>query len=330
MRVLASMRARVQTCRPARRRIAATLAASAVAATAALIATPALAPAGTVALTLTGTLTTPVKLDATTRYILYYLELRSGPSEQRFSVKLTPPPFATVGGGADGRSIDGPTALALQGPGKLGQLVQGPSVILPCSTRESAFPGYATGDAVVDVLLPPDSATVLAVRYDTGRHAPWVDSDFRLTFTVQTHLVGHYRRPSPFAAGATLTAPMSITTAGPTVSGSLAAHLVLSTTPAGATGALTSPPTIAATAAVGIRGRLLPAQADRRVVLQWSRADGPLQTLATVHTDALGRFRSPSWRPPGPGTYALWASYPRQGGGLLPDSTACPARFRVG
>ena len=92
-----------------------------------------------------------------------------------------PPPFATAGGIDEGQSIDGPTAIALQGPGTLGQLVQSPSVLTACSSRQSAFHGYATGTASIDVLLPANSATTLAVRYDTGRRAPWVDSDFRLT-----------------------------------------------------------------------------------------------------------------------------------------------------
>ena len=290
---------------------------------------PPLAPADTAGLTLTGTLVTPVKLDASTSYILYYLEMRSGPTAQLFSVKLTPPPFATVGGLQEGRSIDGPTAIALQGPGTLGRLLQVPSVILPCSSRESAFPGYATGDAVIDVRLPPNSATVLAVRYDTGRHAPWVDSDFRLTFTVQTHLVGSYGAGSPFAGQPTLTAPLTITSAGPVVSGTTGAHIVLSTTPQGTPGAPSAPRAIGSGTAVAIAGRLLPAEGGRRIVLQWSRGSGPLQTLTTVHTDARGRFTARAWRPGAPGTYDLWASYPSQPGGLLADSTACPVRFRV-
>jgi hypothetical protein len=290
-----------------------------------------LAPTTNANLTVNGTLFSPKTVNASTRYILYYLQMHSSTtSEELFSVRMTPPPIATMGSSDQGKSIDGPTDIALQGPGTIGDIVQSPSVITPCSTRQSAFHGYATGTASVDVLLPPDSATTLAVRYDTGRRAPWVDSDFRLTFTVQTQLVGTYPSGSPFAATPTVTTPMTITTTGPTVGGRTGVHILLSTNPRGTAGTPSAPQEISRSQRVAISGRILPAVAGRLIVLQWAHGDGTLHPLEEVRTGAGGRFSVTPWSPGPPGTYDLWASYPQQPGGLAADTTSCPVRFTVG
>jgi hypothetical protein len=297
----------------------------------ATLALAALAPAGLAdGVTVSGTLDTPVHLTLKTRHILYYLQLHAGPSQELFSVKLTPPPFATKGGLPEGASIDGPTDIALQGPGTIGDEVNQPSAIVPCSNRASAFHGYATATTSVDLLLPAGANTVLAVRYDTGRRAPWVDSDFRLTFTLEPSLVGTYPASSPFAAGATLTSPASYTTAGPRVSGTTGAHILLRTKPGHGAGGPYAPAKLGAGRSVQVSGSLLPALAGRRIVLEWARAGGALHTITSVTTRAGGRFGPVSWHPGGHGSYELWASYPAQPGGLVADGTSCPLRFSVG
>ncbi len=262
------------------------------AATLAAVALVVAAPATSAELTLNGTLYTPLKLDASTHFILYYLEMHTGATAEVFSVTMAAPPFATAGGIDEGQSIDGPTAIALQGPGTLGQLVQSPSVITACSSRQSAFHGYATGTASIDVLLPANSATTLAVRYDTGRRAPWVDSDFRLTFTVTGKLVGSYAAASPFSAAPTVTSRMTMTTAGPVVAGRTGAHILLSTTPQGTPGTPFAPRVVGRGQAIGIGGRLLPGDGGRRIILRWARDGGPLRTLAAVRTATGGTFQS--------------------------------------
>jgi hypothetical protein len=277
---------------------------------------------------LTGTLVTPTRLDASTRSILYYLQMRSGDAEERFSVRFTPPAFATRGGADEGQSIDGPRAIALQGPGTIGQQTQDPRFIPACSSDDTAFHGYATGAASVDVLLPPQSTTTLAVRYATGRRAPWVDGDYRLAFTAQPSLVGSYDAASPFAAGPTLSHPFTARTVGPVVSGRSGAHLLLSTSPAGVRGDTRSPRTVSRRAPIRVTGRLLPARRGRTVLLQAGRAGSRPRTVAKVRTDKHGAFRA-VWRLGTPGTYELWARYPTQPGGLTADRTSCPLRFRA-
>jgi len=299
-------------------------------ATALALAVGALATPASADLAVNGTLVTPTRLDAATHYVLYYLQMHSAATPERFSVTMTAPPFATVGTVGEGQSIDGPTDIALQGPGALGTLVQAPSVMAACSGREAAFHGYATGPATVDVYLPANSATTLAVRYATGRRAPWVDSDFRLRFTVQGQLVGTYGAGSPLAGPPTVMRPVSMTTTGPIVSGRTGAHIVLSTSPPGTPGAPFAPRPVGRSQGIAISGRLLPAAAGRNIVLQWAHSGGALHTLTTVRTDAQGRFTASSrWRPAAVGTYELWAAYPQQPGGLVPDSTSCPLRFKV-
>jgi hypothetical protein len=273
-------------------------------------------------LSVSGTLFSPSTVDASTPDVLYYLQMHSGATQELFSVQMTPPPFATVDGRDEGSSLDGPTAVALQGPGTLGNLVQTPDVIAACSDRPSALHGYATGTASVDVLLPPNSGTTLAVRYDTGRRAPWIDSDFKLTFTVQAQLVGTYPAGSPFAGAPTVTTPVTMTTAGPAVAGRIGVHILLDTAPR-------APAGISRGAAIAISGRILPGRSGRRIVLEWARPGGPLIKLASARTRAGGRFTARPWRPAKPGSYELWASYPSQPGGLVADTTSCPLRFTV-
>lgn len=275
-----------------------------------------------------GTLATPARLDASTRSILYYLKMHSGDVEERFSVRFTPPAFATRGGAEEGQSVDGPRAIALQGPGALGQQRQDPRFIKACSTDDAAFHGYATGAASVDVLLPPQSTTTLAVRYATGRRPPWVDGNYRLSFTAQPTLVGSYDPASPFAGGPTLTRTVSLRTSGPVVGARTGAHLLLSTTPAGVHGDARAPRTVGRRTPIVITGRMLPARRGRTVILQSRRGGGRLRTVAKVRTDARGSFRA-VWRLGAPGTYELWARYPRQTGGLTSDRTSCPLRFRA-
>lgn len=294
----------------------------------ALLGTPGAAWAADVVAT--GTKVSIAKVDASTRSIIYYVDLRNTTaSDQFFSVRLTPPSFATKGGRDEGQSIDGPRQLALQGPGTLGQLVQDPRFDEPCSDRDSAFHGYATGPASVDMLLPASNATTLAVRYAAGRRAPWADSDFRLKFSIQPKLVGTYQEGQVFF-GRTATVGGTSTTAsrGPTADGALGAHLLLNTWPTGVWGEGSTPRSVKYRSRVTLSGRLLPAEAKRRVDLQLRKPGGALRTIASVRTDKNGRFRG-SWRATTRGIVEFWARYPRQSGKLRADSTSCPMRLRV-
>lgn len=279
---------------------------------------------------ITGTKASAATLGAGDRSVIYYLDLRNDSDvDQAFSVRMTPSRFATRGGRDEGQSIDGPRQLALQGQGRLGQLVQDPKFAQPCSDRDSAFHGYTTGPASVDMQLPARAATTLAVRYATGRRAPWADTDFRLRFTVQPRLVGTYELGQPFSGlAATVTASARIATKGPRPGGKLAAHVLLSSSPQGTWGEARPPRPVRRGQIVTLSGRLLPAAARKRVVLQMRRPRGALRTISTVRTDTRGRFRG-RWKAAGNGTIELWARYPRQSGDLRADGTSCPIRFRV-
>jgi hypothetical protein len=280
--------------------------------------------------TFPGTTTTPAKtVDASTKQLVYYLQMRSGPADERFSVRFSAPRFATLGPFDEGQSLDGPRAIALLGPGALGQQLQDARILEPCSDRDERFHGYATGAAAVDVSLPASSVTTLAIRYAAGHRPPWLDGDYRMTFTVQPQLVGSYGAASVFGAGATGVARTTIRTAGPKVAGRSGAHILLSTTPAGATKTGAAPRRVGRRTRIAIRGRVLPALGRRSVVLEWSHPGGTLHTLARLRTDSRGRFSFPAWRPGSAGTFELWARYPRQPGPLTSDRTSCPVVFAV-
>jgi hypothetical protein len=300
-----------------------------------------LLPAGASALTISGTSvktlpeSSPVTADQRVTDVIYYLDLHAGPSDQRFSVVLRPGSFATKGSRDEGQSVDGPLQFGLYGPGTVGQVVTDPVFGESCSSRGSLFHGYATGKATVDVALPAGADTTLAVRYKTGRRAPWVDTDLRLRFAFQDRLVGTYDAASPLFGAPTSVAEavsQGITPAIPVISKGagrrIGAHLQLKTTPAGAYGDARAPRTISRTSPVRVSGSLLPALAGKRVQLQWAKSGGRLRTAATVRTTSGGRF-SAVVRPPGTGTYELWAKYPSQDGPLASDTTSCPLRFKA-
>lgn len=280
---------------------------------------------------ITGTNVSAKELERGDKRVIYYLDLRNdGAGAAAFSVRMTAPRFATRGGHDEGQSIDGPRQLALQGAGTMGQLVQDARFEEPCSDRDSAFHGYVTGPASVDLLLPAGAATTLAVRYATGRRTPWEDTDFRLRFTVEPKLVGEYQLGQPFfGLGASAIATARKTTEGPEPGGKLAAHLLLRTSPSGTWGEGKTPRSVSKGRRVKVSGRVLPAVKRKKVKLQVRRAGGSLRTFKTVRTDSRGRF-SATWKADRTGTVEFWAQYPTQSGDLRADGTSCPVRLRVG
>lgn len=303
-----------------------------------LLSLPLTANALTISGTNVGTLpaTTPVHADATTKSVIYYLDLHAGATDERFSVRLVPPRFATQGSADEGAAVDGPLQFGLYGPGTVGKVVTEPSFAPLCSSRDRAFHGYATGAATVDVSLPAGANTTLAIRYATGRRAPWVDTDLRLKFSFQQQLFGSYDASSPLFGAATSVAeagthtqtlPVPVMAKGK--AGKIGAHLLLSTTPKGTYGEdAGAARSIKRSATVKVSGKLLPATSGKRVLLQWAKPGKPLRTAARVTTTSGGRFTA-SLTAPGKGEYELWASYPKQPGPLAADSTSCPVRFKV-
>lgn len=287
------------------------------------------------ALTITGTKVGPAAVDQRTKQVIYYLELSTGPVDERFSVRLTPPQFATAGTRDEGQSVDGPLQYAFVGPGVVGQSASDPSFGALCSSRERAFHGYAAGTTVVDVAIPANSATTLAIRYAVGRRAPWVDTDFKLKFAFQGSLVGEYVEGSPLFGGATsvegsggITETASIPVVASGAGSKTGAHLLLTESPKGTYGDGRAAKKISRRTKVRVKGQLLPKLGGKRVQLQWAKPGGVLRTAATVRTTSAGRF-SAVLTPPGRGTYELWAAYPTQAGPLVADTTSCPLRYAV-
>lgn len=309
---------------------------------AALVTATFLSPAAAHALTISGTTvktlpdSSPVTADQRVTDIIYNLDLHAGPTDERFSVLLTPGNFATKGARDEGQSVDGPLQFGLYGPGTVGQVVTEPDFGSVCSSRGNLFHGYATGKATVDVALPANANTTLAIRYKTGRRAPWVDTDLSLRFAFQQSLIGSYDATSPLFGGATSVDganTQSVTRTIPVESKGghrkIGAHLLLKTTPSGTYGEDGgAPKKIARSSRLRVTGSLLPALSGKKVQLQWAKSGGKLRTAATVNTAKGGKFTA-SLRPPGAGTYELWAKYPSQSGALTSDTTSCPLVYRV-
>jgi hypothetical protein len=282
------------------------------------------------------TLRSPNAIDQSTRTVIYYFDLVAGDQDERVSLVLTPPEFATVGGLDEGQSVDGPRQVVMaEGPGTVGSVVSDPDFQALCSDRDDAFHGYATGKATIDLALPAGAHSRLAVRYAVGRRGPWTDSDFSVKFALQNQLVGTYDAASPLFGGPTaLTIGSSVfaTDAIPVVAAGvghkIGAHLVLTTSPKGTLGDAGPPRVLASGKSVRVSGRLLPAARGKKVELQWAKSGGARRLAKRVTTTSGGRF-SATLRPPGRGVYELWAKYPSQAGTLVSDTTSCPVAYRA-
>lgn len=283
-----------------------------------------------------GALRSPDVANASTKEIIYYFDLRAGESDERFSLHLTPPSFATIGGETEGQSLDGPVQVVMQiGPGTVGQVSVEPSFASVCSSRLSAFHGYSTGIATIDLALPANSSNRLAVRYVTGRRAPWIDTNYGLRFSTSNDLVGTYAAPSPLAGGPTrenqsqtLVKTPAIAVA-PVGKAKIGAHLIVNATPKGGAGEEDTPRTVKRGSSVLVNGRLLPASKGKRVQLQWATVGGQPRTAKTVTTREGGRFTTRLPVPNATGVRELWAAYPTQPGKLTSDSTSCPITYKL-
>ncbi|MDQ8045400.1 MAG: hypothetical protein AAGC46_13130 [Solirubrobacteraceae bacterium] len=298
---------------------------------------PALLASPAAAVQVVGTVRSPDVANASTHEVIYYFDFVAGAQDERFSLVLTPPKFATRGGGDEGESLDGPLQEVFQsGPGTIGQVTTDPSFGALCSSRDQAFHGYSTGAATIDLALPAGAHSRFAVRYATGRRAPWIDTDYTLRFKVQPQVLGTYPAGSPLAGGPTpfvdpqtlfATTPITVA-AGTTNATKIGAHLLLKTSPAGVLGDTKPGRKLARGKAVKVSGSVLPAVAGKKVNLQWAKGDGTPRTAVTVKTTKAGRF-SATVTPPGKGVYGLWATYPKQTGTLAADTTSCPLTYRV-
>jgi hypothetical protein len=298
---------------------------------AAAIALVAAGPAGA-SPSFTGTLETPEAFSwPSTTSLTYYLRMAAGPSDEVFSVRLTPPRYGVRSPIDEGESIDGPRAVALQGPGVIGQIETEPRFIEPCSAFRDRTPGYATGAETVDVFLPANSNTTLAARYAAGATAPRAATDYRLRFTALPRLTGDYGVGSPFAGRTpSFTRPISLTTSPIRIEGRTAVKVILATSPRAGAGPGAQPGTVPVHHRVTIFGRLLPARRGLRVEIGEvaGRAEGRLRRVARVMTDARGRFRYRGWRPSAIGLHEVWAHAPAQGD-VAESWVSCPRRLRV-
>lgn len=280
-----------------------------------------------------------VTADGKTTDVIYYFDLHAAAAyDERFSIRLQPGRMATRGGRPEGEALDGPMQFTLYGPGAVGEVVTDPAFREPCSQRESAFHGYATGPARADVWLPASADTTLAVRYSTGRRALWEDTDLRLRYSFVQGLVGGYDPGSLFVTGPVTpvdgvsggrTAKIPVE-AGKGKSARIGAHLLLSPSPSGTWGEEKTPRSIKRGQAVRVKGSLLPKLSGKKVKLRWSSRGGKrMQTAATLKTDKRGKFSATIKAPSSSGVRELWAEYPSQSGELAPDSTSCPISYRV-
>ena len=238
-------------------------------------------------------------------------------------MEMIPPPFATVGGGGLGSSLDGPTAVALQGPGMLGNLLQAPDVITPCSIGRRRF-----------------TATRPAPRASTSCSRRTAPPPWRCATTGAPRPVDRHRLQADLHGGDAARRHLS---GGQPVRRGTDGHDPGDDDDRRADGGRPDRRTDPARDDAACAGEDRAWSGDRD---QRPHPPGTLRSndrlrmdplgrcptgLRATRTRADGRFAVPRWRPTKPGRYELWASYPSQPGGLVADTTSpVPAAIHGG
>ena len=272
-----------------------------------------------------------------TQEIVYRLELTTGSAPQRVRVAVQPPIFAAGGGppprtAAPGvKPVGSPIQLlerpVLEGGGRI--VDYEPPLSAAIAGRTPCQRGYAeTSAAVVTLELPANTRSTLVARAETGRAAPWPDTDYRLTFAV--------------TVGAPPAKSVTVRPAKPEVTGRRGTRVRIQLLP-GLRPTRGHP--------VRVSGTIAPAAVGASITL-WHAAvrqpaggalyvEGPdfprdyetPRRLGTVATDTRGRFVSPAWLPRRRkgvygGDYAVWATYRPSTRGRVPERT-CPLFLSV-
>jgi len=204
-----------------------------------------------------------------------------------------------------------------------------PPVSVAVAGRTPCQRGYAeTSAAVVTLELPANSRSTLVARAETGRAAPWPDTDYRLTFAV--------------AVGAPPGKSVTVRPPEPEVTGRRGTRVRIQLLPG---------PRPRGGRPVRVSGTIAPAAVGASITL-WRAAvrqpaggaiyvEGPdfprdyeaPRRLAAVATDTRGRFVSPAWQPRRRkgiygGDYAVWATYRPGARSRVPERT-CPLFLSV-
>jgi hypothetical protein len=185
-----------------------------------------------------------------------------------------------------------------------------PPLSVAIAGRTPCQRGYAeTSAAVITLELPANARSRLVARAETGRAAPWPDTDYRLAFAV--------------AVGSPPGKSVTVRPAEPDVTGRRGTRVRFQLLP-GLRPGRGRP--------VRVSGSITPAAVGASITV-WHAAvrqptggalyiEGPdfprdyeaPRRLGTVTTDTRGRFVSPAWQPRRRkgtygGDYAVWATY---------------------
>jgi hypothetical protein len=253
--------------------------------------------------------------------------VNDGDTEERFSVALVSPTYRPSRAGdalAESNSIRQLEEPVIEGGGQpLGGYTHVAGLIPACSVAGAGGHGYGLGGVSLDVGLPPRSTSTLRASYEAGLPF-WPDLDLRLRFVLRARLTTG--KPG------TLARDVKVLTPQPTITGRVAVHMTLQTTPASSLTSFLGRRPIARGKAVAISGRTSPAIPGQRVELRWARiVRGSLVaergSAGRPRVNSRGTFRA-RWTPPRRGSYELWARYTKQAAGLVSDDT-CPRLLRV-
>jgi hypothetical protein len=252
-----------------------------------------------------------------TRTLEYRLEIRTTTRAQHLTIELQAPGWGLTGpAGSPVRLLGRPR---LDGAGELVAFHQ----IAFGGAAQMCVRGYATASPYVEVTLPENATTTLVATYETGRAAPFPDTDYRVTF-VARGLAGRMpevveaRPPRPALAGKTGVRLSLRTNPARPRRGQMVA-VVGRATPALAGDAVHL---------VAARGRKGPAE---RVFFEgpsYPRDYEPPRPLGDVRVNEGGRFAFGGWELSGRHYFAVQAVYRSRRPDVVSDRS-CPLQLWV-
>jgi len=258
-----------------------------------------------------------------TKRLTYRLRIFGEEREERFVVGIYPPRFGGLADDAEGVLV----RLASTGRivfGDATPVSSGYVIALPPLCR--GYHGFEPSGIVYEIIVPPRSFSEIVVPAEVTRTPPWVDSDFRMTWTAENYT--RTQAPPTLEREQTVRSPRAPLVRNAPGRTGVGLRIILRTKPRSASFSEPETPRLKRGRPAVIYGRTVPPVPGDRLKLITSGPGGKERPLATVRVDRTGRFRYRNWRPFRPGFHSIRALYPRQRPNVLADS-ACQRTLRV-
>jgi len=273
-----------------------------------------------------------------TKRITYRLRIYGEEREERFVLGINPPRFGGEPVPRDRRSAGarGPGIYGQEGV--LAQPIFGQRIVFGDATPVSSgfaipflpscpgYHGFASSGIRYELVVPPQSFSEIVAPFEVSPTPPWVDSDFRMTWTAENST--RTSAPPTLEREQVVRSPRPPVVRNAPRRTGVGLHIILRTKPRSSPFGDLRTRRLKGGRSVVVYGRTVPPVPGDRLTLLTSGPGGKERRLGRVRVDGSGRFRLKGWRPARPGVHEVRAVYPRQRPNVLADSS-CQRKLLV-